>query len=77
MAREIEAWLKFSECRLTVVVKSKRQKEELFNFLEGYKTKGRVKVEEERGAVSGSAIGPRLVRTTFAERVPYGRKDRE
>lgn len=45
LAREILAWLEFSDCKLIVQVYTGRQQEELFNELEDCKTMGRVKVE--------------------------------
>lgn len=42
---EIEAWLRFSDCKLIVRVQSEREQEELFNELESWRTLGRVKVE--------------------------------
>jgi hypothetical protein len=45
LAREVEAWLQFSECKIIVHVYSDRQQEEIFNELECLRTMGRVKVE--------------------------------
>jgi hypothetical protein len=46
LAREIIAWLEFSQCKITVLVHNGRQEEELYNEMEAVKTMGRVKVEK-------------------------------
>ena len=45
LAREIDAWLEFSACKLIVRLQSEREREELENELEGRKPMGRVRVE--------------------------------
>lgn len=45
LAREIMAWLEFSNCKITVIVHNGRQQEELYNEMECIKTMGRVRVE--------------------------------
>jgi hypothetical protein len=55
LVREIEAWLEFSNAKLTVVVTRPKQKEEIFNLLEGWKTFGRVLVT----SVAPTRIAPR------------------
>jgi hypothetical protein len=45
LASEIEAWLKFSDCKLIVRLRSEEEFEQLENELESCRTLGRVKVE--------------------------------
>jgi hypothetical protein len=45
LAREIDAWLEFSACKLIVRLRSEREREELENEMESRKPMGRVKVE--------------------------------
>ncbi len=47
LAREIVAWLEFSDCKLTVKLHSEREHEELSNELENCRTLGRAKLEFE------------------------------
>jgi len=49
LAREIMAWLEFSECKIIVRVHRGRQLEELYGELEGVRSLGRVKVENVGG----------------------------
>lgn len=44
-AREIMAWLEFSEVKVIAIVRNGRQEEELFNEMGDVRTLGRVKVE--------------------------------
>ena len=44
-AREIMAWLEFSEVKVIAIVRNGRQEEELYNEMEAIRTMGRVKVE--------------------------------
>ena len=45
LASEIEAWLRFSNCKLIVRLRSEAEAEELESELEDWRTMGRVKVE--------------------------------
>ena len=45
LAREINAWLEFSACKLVVKVRTLAEVEELENEMENFRTMGRVKVE--------------------------------
>lgn len=45
-AREIMAWLEFSNCKIIAHVHNGRQEEELYNEMEAIKTMGRVVVEK-------------------------------
>ena len=47
LAREVQAWMEFSECKIIVLVHNPRQQGELFNELECVKTMGRVAVRME------------------------------
>lgn len=44
-AREIMAWLEFSEVKVIAIVRNGRQEEELYNEMEAIRTMGRVKVK--------------------------------
>jgi hypothetical protein len=45
LAREVQAWMEFSPCKIIVQVHNARQQKEIFSELECLKTMGRVKVE--------------------------------
>lgn len=45
LAREVQAWLELSPCKIIVHVYTERQQEELFSELECLRTMGRVKVD--------------------------------
>lgn len=45
LAREVMAWLEFSDCKIIVHVHHGRHEEELYNEMEAVKTMGRVRVE--------------------------------
>jgi hypothetical protein len=46
LAREVQAWMEFSPCKIIVMVHNDRQQEEIFNELECVKTMGRVVVKK-------------------------------
>lgn len=45
LASEIEAWLKFSDCKLIVKLRTEREREELESEMENFRTLGRVEIE--------------------------------